>query len=1233
MTERFWETPTKTEATPDFEKMTEAELLESIDGPADIAVRKIVEKGDESGIEQVVYNNFDLSDETADFLIECGYANIVVKKIHNFKNLKTATAERLITLGFRDKVSIYLSRFSHLQQIREYADQEIRVDHWKNDLIKRLKEGRYSLFSYIDTGERIDQPELLNLPEVRAAARGFLVQEVMSCRFDVDDDVCVKFRNLFGMEGSELTELYKDILERWIQAGELRTAQKFCERKNMLPEISHDPRFEEALLLGVTKVFTAAYTSYNGDEMLWDKLGGNPEIYKKAAFEAAKNLLWKGEFQDAKRNLGKYIEPIIAEKSEQYLQAVKMGLFTIVGTPNSTSDANITSLRIALEEFAPTEYRDLPELKKAAIIGLEKQIAEGAYHSVSSLVIVSMKDLITLTKLGAEDVQEAISKASSELLKRGRVDSFILVCAELGQKEFAKNLMKQPEQQRLLQDAIVVATEGGRWQRSEFNDALLLLEDKEFVNSERFQEVAVLRLSHRMYQCNDAVSSNLLEQLNEFIAKANLSEEKVAKAAVNAVQLALDARNIETTVYIQKKWNVPIGDIQKHLKKAVDDAFMSESYGFAVSIFSEKSFKLTISELADPIKLRLSDEIEKLSILRNIDIFPENVLQSIESEFFLLSYRKDLDIPSVKIYNEYLRLKKQNDDIQLRGYVEGIKSAMDALISSKPQDQSISQAEHYEELIELVYPNHSNNWTNFEKNESCADRSSDLDGLNIKPVYKIDLSDGVEMKLRDNQKKDQSALASVEAPIKEIQTRFTEVGFEKEKMFKALDVELDNYMKSVVQPELFKTREEKIFALVLESLVGRFDTDTLKEVLIGYQFAEFEDIRGYIEGTRSRSEISKNPDYVYLLELREFFADHVKDVQRKIFGDAIKNPAINDLLPKYYDEKRMVDSGKMLDDKLNRLQINKLGLEAGLLDRVLKEIKKKTDKKGGSLSLVETDGDGQLKLGKRGQAIAGMIGGEQKKVAQALEVLTGEKIDPDSINLDEINLRDIAKMQTMVEKGEYDGKLFSKYLTQAFQSIFEKELTVIDREIGKFEPKEEVKRGKQMRTVEGYITKNHTSAHARGVGGVCVSGDNPEKSQQCIWNMPNYMQMVLRDAETKICQGLILLHLHEDQGKKILTASFNPSSTYIFKVDEHQLFDGLLAQLADFASSNGIDIIAVSQNKQIRTNRTGGEFEKAMTQAIMKKATTFSFTEDQIFAYYPTPIYKQNGLDVVWSRE
>ena len=131
-------------------------------------------------------------------------------------------------------------------------------------------------------------------------------------------------------------------------------------------------------------------------------------------------------------------------------------------------------------------------------------------------------------------------------------------------------------------------------------------------------------------------------------------------------------------------------------------------------------------------------------------------------------------------------------------------------------------------------------------------------------------------------------------------------------MFKALDVELDNYMKSVVQPELFKTREEKIFALVLESLVGRFDTDTLKEVLIGYQFAEFEDIRGYIEGTRSRSEISKNPDYVYLLELREFFADHVKDVQRKIFGDAIKNPAINDLLPKYYDEKRIIGNGSIL---------------------------------------------------------------------------------------------------------------------------------------------------------------------------------------------------------------------------------------------------------------------------------------------------------------------------------
>ncbi|HAO64719.1 TPA: hypothetical protein DCQ44_01925 [Candidatus Taylorbacteria bacterium] len=297
------------------------------------------------------------------------------------------------------------------------------------------------------------------------------------------------------------------------------------------------------------------------------------------------------------------------------------------------------------------------------------------------------------------------------------------------------------------------------------------------------------------------------------------------------------------------------------------------------------------------------------------------------------------------------------------------------------------------------------------------------------------------------------------------------------------------------------------------------------------------------------------------------------------------------------------------------------------MDRILKEIQKKTGKKGAVTSLVETGEDGQLKLGKRGQAIAGMISGEQKKAAQALELLTGEKIDPASINLDELNLKQIAEVQSKMEKGDYDEELFGKYLLQAFQGVFEKELSGIDRELGKYQPKEESRRDKQMLTVEGFITKNHTSAHARGVGGVCVSGDNPEGNEPNQWDMPNYLQMVLRDEKTKVCQGLVLMHIYEQDNEKVLTASFNPSSTYLFKVDEQQLFAGLLHQLKDFASANGIDKIAVSKNTQIRTNRTGGEFERAIVDAIQSKNKGFDFKEGQVFSYKPA--YQQKELDLL----
>jgi len=599
----------------------------------------------------------------------------------------------------------------------------------------------------------------------------------------------------------------------------------------------------------------------------------------------------------------------------------------------------------------------------------------------------------------------------------------------------------------------------------------------------------------------------------------------------------------------------------------------------------------------------------------------------IDKAFFLGDYMEDLSLADKSIYANYRRLKMSGDEMQLRGYVDKIKGDIGNLISG--QEQLSPNDPEYKSLVTLTYPSHSNNWTSFESNESCPDRSSDLDRFKIKPVYEINLGQGVEMILRDGEFRDKAGLDKLNNLINIGIEAAKRLGYDKEAQRREIDAMLAE-MSLSLDPSVFRTREEKIYGLLLESLVGRFSPEKLKEVIIRYQMCEFEDIKTYIQETQDRAGQAKNPEYAYLLQLREFFADNIKEVQRSIAHEAQKNQAIIDATERYYKIKSEESSKENAQDKLNRLRVDRLGLQGNLLDRILKELSKKTDRKGNEYKLVNSK-DGEISVGKKGEAIASMIEAEQRKAAQVIEAISNQQIDPKDIHLGELNLQEYIDLQDQEKTGEYDHDLFGRYLVQAFQGIFESELTFIDKELAKFVPKEEKDRDKKRKTVEGFIVKHHASAHARAVGGVCVSGDNPMKNEKCQWNLPNFFQMVLRDKDSRVCQGLVLLHYYEDQGRRILTASLNPSSTYLYKVNETDMLNGIIEQLGVFCDDNGIDYVTVSINQGIRTNRTGGEFENALDKKIKSIGKKVTLENEEPFSY--SPVYNQKELDVVWEKK
>jgi hypothetical protein len=204
-------------------------------------------------------------------------------------------------------------------------------------------------------------------------------------------------------------------------------------------------------------------------------------------------------------------------------------------------------------------------------------------------------------------------------------------------------------------------------------------------------------------------------------------------------------------------------------------------------------------------------------------------------------------------------------------------------------------------------------------------------------------------------------------------------------------------------------------------------------------------------------------------------------------------------------------------------------------------------------------------------------------------------------------------------------------LEQVISTIYSQEVEAIDQELSKYVAKGSS--GQKARTITAFFSKNEPSARMRAVAGVCVAVDNPtsESDTMNMWCMENYFQLVLRDEQTRRCVGGVLLHYYEEQDKRILTASLNPSSTLLYKVDEKMMLDQIVHILGEFAELNDIDIVAVSKSPGIRTNRTGGIFEQALNERIRLVGEQFEFEYEEQFSTRPE--YSQQSLDVIWRRE
>jgi len=594
-------------------------------------------------------------------------------------------------------------------------------------------------------------------------------------------------------------------------------------------------------------------------------------------------------------------------------------------------------------------------------------------------------------------------------------------------------------------------------------------------------------------------------------------------------------------------------------------------------------------------------------ILSNLSDIPPEVLNALEKDYSLQSYKNDLGIPSAEIYQKYIELKKNKDDMLLQGFIAENKRFVSSMIGSEHFDES-RKAPYYKDFVEMMYPNNSTSWTTYEKNERCEDRTQDIANYKFpKQGYSIELLAGRSMVLSSGETIDQNQIKRIESSFYEDRE-----GQLTEEVGSALSTEEQNSLEGQTQ---------EITLIFLKALIGEYPLNKLKSIFLRkHELHEQVALEETLDNLKKRSGEATNEQYAYLLSLREFFVDNIKDTMSSTLETGLESNSIKSLLEQFYQKKRSYDQQQEQKQKISKLRPETIGLEGNLTDRLLKILEQKSD----NFNLYTEDKNGDMVLGKKGEAIARIINGDQKRAAEAIKIITGEGIDPNQVYLGDFSINKYLKFKEGEALGNYEEKLFTTYLSQLASTLFEEEVRIIDRELKKFRSADEGGPNLRRKKVVGYITKNKPSAHARQVGGVCVAGDLR------MWNDPTFFQMIFKDPDQIDCKGLVMLHAYEDKGKKILTASMDPSSTYLYSTDEKVFFEGIVKALGEFAKTNGFDYVGMSKTTSVRTNRTGGAFEDAMKKKIKSIGESYSLAQPHNFSYDKS--YIDQDLDIIWKR-
>lgn len=637
------------------------------------------------------------------------------------------------------------------------------------------------------------------------------------------------------------------------------------------------------------------------------------------------------------------------------------------------------------------------------------------------------------------------------------------------------------------------------------------------------------------------------------------------------------------------------------------------------------------------------------SLLENLDVIPPRLLQEVEDSYHLMEYRDRLGMPSSRVYEIFRRIKTGGDSLELERFVRQVGDFSKRIVSSEQHTEKFFGHPLYDDLVDALYPGHGTSVGGFDpvpfaqlQHQASrsqgrpilrVDRTADLAAFTFDEKYVIDLSESVTMVLKDGKSLDSQSIEQLQAPLQEARDALVE----GVKQGKRADIVLEELFYGAGKAQDGKRSSEierKVADQLLAALVGDLPFAEARESLLRYHVLTSAHEHEYLQGTRDRASRSRNRDYAYLLLMREYFADRLADTCNRLTESVLRSERFRSTLPQIHERLQQRQAEEARRTVMARSKLSSRGFTEGF-----------------AASLLKVFSNPELTTEKKYEITARIVAGEQRKIAAVLEELTGAQIDATTIHLGSFDAQAVTTSLDHKVLPQLEEHSFRAFTKQCFLAFLNQDVRFIDTEIGKYQP-ERGSSGRALR-VEAFFTKNHASVYARRVGGVCVANDwgggaarhgllmapfavggahlAPSKRRETQWDLPNYFQLVLRNAATLRCEGVILLHHYQVGKKRILVGSFNPSSTYLFKVNERELFRGLLDVLIAFAQQNNFDMVGCSRNPGIRTNRSGGAFELALNEQIKRVGKEFRLPAPATFSY--RPLYTQQEFDILWERK